>query len=1089
MREVQDWLADIGLTKLAEVFADNDIGMDVLPELSEADLKDLGLSLGDRKRVLAAIRKLGEPDPEAAATPAGARRQVTILFADLSGFTRLSEELDAEEVHAMLQRFFAKVDETVRAFGGSVDKHIGDAVMAVFGAPVAHSDDPARAVRCALEIHERLAAFEPPRQSHIGIASGQVVAGETGSSTFAEYTVTGPSVNLASRLQDLAKGGETFVSDQVKRAVETVVSSEAVGEVAVKGVEEPVTVWRVIALADAQPPAANRVFVGRGRELDRLRGLIADCLARKSGRVALLRGDPGIGKTRLADRFQAMAEVEGFATHSALVLDFGAGKGRDAIPWLVRSLLAIRPDSDKEARGAALDEARRAGLVRAEDRLHFNALLDLPQPPELRQIDEAMDSRTRARGRREALVRLVIGTARLAPVFLRIEDIHWADKELLGQLAALAAAAEAVPLLIAMTSRIEGDPIVSAWRGQIGSCPITTLDLGPLSEEDALGLARSYMEADSAFMRGCIERAAGNPLFLDQLLQMADERTKDTIPGSVQSIVQSRMDRLDGTARQALEAAAVLGQRFSRDALAAMLNLPSYDGAALLEHRLVKHEGDGFLFVHALVRDGVYATLLRERRRDLHGRAAAWFDGRDPGLHAQHLEGAADPKAQSAYLAAARSDAERHLLEPALKLIEAGLALVGPTETRFHLICLKGEVLRSLADSTASIDCYREASTLAETSEQQALSLIGTAEGMRILDRFDEAFAALDRAADCAEQAGRTDLVAKIWSMRGNLCFPLGRTDDCLAAHSKALTLARSANAVAAEVQALGGLGDANYAKGRLPLSRQHFARCVAMARQQGLGRIDVANAPMLAWTTLLSGDYASGESLSIAARDRALAAGADRAAIIAYNALATLELDRGNIDEGVAHAAEIVRLSEHIGSGRFASYGLNLLAQARLSQGDHDEARRYADKAWAEAERSAVGFCGPWILAVQARLARKRDDADDALRRGEEILAGGAIAHNHFFYRREAMECAIEWRAWAELERHASAFEAYLGNHATPWSAYFLGRARLVAREAQGSLDAAGERQRQDLLAYARKEGLTPSARAISEGRPGAPA
>ncbi len=1088
MREVTDWLEGLGLEKLAEVFAANDIDMDVLPEITEADLKDLGLSLGDRKRVLAAIRRLGTPDEQPAAAPAGARRQVTILFADLSGFTRLSEQLDAEEVHGLLQRFFAEADDAVRAFGGTIDKHIGDAVMAVFGAPVAHSDDPERAVRCALEIHGRLAAFDPPRQSHIGIASGQVVAGETGSSSFAEYTVTGPSVNLAARLQDMAKGGETLVSDQVKRAAERIVASEAVGEVAVKGIDRPIAVWRVLALADAGPAAASRAFVGRNRELVQLQGLIEACLTQRSGQLALLRGEPGIGKTRLTDRFQAMAEEAGFAAHSALVLDFGAGKGREAMPWLVRSLLSIPPGSSKDVRRAALSEACRSGLVREADRLHFNALLDLPQPSELRRLDEAMDSRTRSLGRSAALVRLTIGTAELGPLFLRIEDVHWADRELLEQLAALANAAAAVPLLIALTSRIEGDPIDSAWRSLIGSCPITTLDLAPLSAEDAFSLARSYIQADSEFMRGCIERAAGNPLFLDQLLQMADESAKEKIPGSVQSIVQSRMDRLDPEARTALEAAAVLGQRFAGDALAAMLEQTSYDCAALIEHRLVRPEGDGFLFAHALVREGVYATLLRDRRQDLHGRAAAWFQRRDTGLFAQHLEGAADPRAQAAYLAAAQAEAERHRLDAALRLIEAGLTLPGTEQAPFELTCLKGEVLRLLADSEGSIDCYQAAKALAESPEQEATACIGLAAGMRILDRFDQAFAQLDRAATLAEQAGRQAMLAEIWSMRGNLYFPLGRTDDCLSAHTKALGLAREAGATAAEVQAQGGLGDANYAKGRLPLARQHFANCVAIARQEGLGRIDVANAPMLAWTTLLTGDYAAGESLAEAARDQAIAAGGDRAAIIAYNALATLELDRGKVEQGIGYSDEIVRLSERLGSGRFASYGLNLLSQAKLMLAQHEEAVGYVERAWAEAERSAVGFCGPWILAVQARLARDRKEAGAALKRGEDILVAGAIAHNHFFYRREAMEVAVEWRDWQELERQALAFEAYLGSHRTSWTDYFIGRARLIAQRAQGGLDAAARLRQQHLLAYARTQGLAPSAQAISEEPPPAP-
>ncbi len=1081
MSRIRAWLEEQGLGKHAELFEANDLDTDVLAELEEADLKDLGLSLGDRKRVMAALRAWKQP--EAAAPPpsqVAARRQVTVLFADLTGFTSLSNRLDAEELHALLQRFFAEVDEAVRSFGGSIDKHIGDAVMAVFGAPVAHSDDPERAVRCALEIHARLAVFHPPQQSHIGIASGQVVASQTGSSAFTEYTVTGASVNLAARLQDLAQAGETLVSEEVKRAAGRILEAEPAGALTVKGIERPVNAWRVTGLAAG--PAEERPFVGRERESAQLENLLRVCREERLGQVAVLRGDPGIGKTRLGDHLGALAESAGFQTHKALVLDFGAAKGREALPALLRSLLGLAPGSAAETRSKAIAGALEQGLAVAEDRVHLFSLLDLPLPAELVGLAQAMQAETRTRGQARALSRLIVARAAESPLFLRVEDLHWAEPELLDQLARIAADSAAAPVFLLFSTRIQGDPLDAAWRSLLDTTPITTLDLGPLAQAAALALARSYKVAEESFTKDCIERAAGNPLFLDQLLQMVGESVQNGIPGSVQSIVQSRMDRLQPAERAALEAASVLGQRFAGEALAGLLDRdPAAVSRPLLAQGLIKPEGDGFLFAHALVRDGVYATLLQDRRRDLHGRAAVFFREREPALHARHLRGAEDPAAAAAFLEAARESAREHRLEAARRLIDEGLALPKTRELHFALTVEKSEILRNLGDSEASLLCYAEAMALAEAARERAVCHLGQAAAMRILDRFEAAFEELEKAEALIDPLADGVLLAELWSLRGNLLFPLGRPDDCLAAHTRALALARKVGAAEAEVRALGGLGDANYAKGRLAEARQHFADCVEKARAQGLGQIEVVNAPMLAWSSLMVGDYVSGVAEAGTAYDQATAAGNDRAAIIALNGLATSSIDRADFDKAQFYCTQIVRLSDRLQSGRFRSYGLNMLSEVAFLRDDPDEARRLSDLAWAEAQASAISFCGPWIMGMRARLHRDPSLARQDLEHGAEILAAGSVAHNHFFYYRHALEFAVEKRDWAEVERQATAFERYLGAYETPWSDFYLSRARLLSALDQGEEGAALEAERERLQAIAGREGLAIWARALA--------
>ena len=355
--DVEEWLKGLGLGQYSAAFVENDIDFTVLGKLTDADLKELGVnSLGHRKRLLAAIAERDVMVPpssgHADGSPAGERRQVTILFADLCGFTAISQSLDPEEVRELVGRYTALVDGIVVGYGGTVDKHIGDAVMALFGAPRAHDDDPIRAARAALDIHEALGRMSVttarPLQAHVGIASGEVVAGILGRADANDYTVLGNSVNLAARLVAAAGPGQTLLSDGVYRALSGRGVCDALGEIQLKGFEAPIRAWRLRGLSGEPLAATRSSFVGREAELEQFKSILSACLGRRSGQVVYVRGEAGIGKTRLVEEMRRFAEVAGFVTHRGLVLDFGVGKGQDPIRALLLSLLGLTPSSEAE---------------------------------------------------------------------------------------------------------------------------------------------------------------------------------------------------------------------------------------------------------------------------------------------------------------------------------------------------------------------------------------------------------------------------------------------------------------------------------------------------------------------------------------------------------------------------------------------------------------------------------------------------------------------------------------------------------------------------------------------------------------------
>ncbi|MGH6920414.1 MAG: adenylate/guanylate cyclase domain-containing protein, partial [Geminicoccaceae bacterium] len=456
-----------------------------------------------------------------------------------------------------------------------------------------------------------------------------------------------------------------------------------------------------------------------------------------------------------------------------------------------------------------------------------------------------MDNRGRNRGKSKTVVGLVERTAQRRPLMLVVEDVHWADLLTLQHLARLTEAVTDSAALLVMTSRLEGDPLDQAWRSETGGSPLTTIDLGPLRRQEAELLADAYIDRGQDLAKRCVERAAGNPLFLEQLLRYAEDNVPAGIPGSVQNLVQARMDRLSPPDKMALQAASIFGQRFSLEALRFVIERLDYSCAEPVAHFLVRPRGGGFLFAHALIRDGVYDSLLKRRRRELHRRAADWFAERDAVLHAEHLDRAEAPEAPRAYLDAARAQAGEHRYERARQLVERGLALAADPADVFALMCFKGDILHHLGSMPEAKSAYETALQRASDERARCQAWLGLAAVKRILDDFDGAFADLDRAEAGAAKLDLTAERARIHFLRGSLYFPKGEIDRCLAEHQQGLEFARAAGSAELEAAALGGLGDAEYVRGRMISAFERFDRCISVCRQHGFGWIEVTHLAM----------------------------------------------------------------------------------------------------------------------------------------------------------------------------------------------------------------------------------------------------
>ncbi|MGQ0662214.1 MAG: adenylate/guanylate cyclase domain-containing protein [Pseudomonadota bacterium] len=1007
--------------------------------------------------------------PPVTAPPAaeGERRQVTILFADLSGFTKLSSQQGAEETHRLLSRFFETVDGIVVAYGGTIDKHVGDAVMALFGAPEAHGNDPERAVRAAAEAHKALEALSGelnlPLKAHIGIASGQVVASGLGSERHREYTVLGDSVNLAARLVELAPAGETLVSDPVYRAVSGLVDADEVAGQHIKGWDRTVKVWRLKALRKEAQARRTR-FVGRRTELRQFRGILDAYRETGAGQAVYVRGEAGIGKSRLVEEFAALAAEQGFLCHTGLVLDFGVGRGRDAIRGVVRGLLDLPYGTNKKVRARTAEQAVAVGLIERDRLVFLRDLLDVSQDKEMRAIYDAMDNDTRNRGKEDCVATLLARLSERRPLMIAIEDVHWADPLTRGHLARMTQAAAECRVLVVMTSRLEGEPLDRAWRQAAGRTALTTVDLAPLREDEALALAGDFVDATDRFARNCIRRAEGNPMFLEQLLRGAEAAEEEDVPGSIQSIVLSRVDRLSPADKLALQAAAVLGQRFALEVLRVLIDGKTYECDGLVEHYLVRPIGGEYLFAHALIWESVYGSLLRARRQALHRRAAEWFATRDPALWAEHLDRAGDPAAAGAYREAARAQMETFQYERALQLAARGLELGREGADRYGLLMLRGECLREMGRPADSIAVTREALAAAATDAERCRAWIGLAAGMRVTDAYDEALGMLDRA-EAAAKAERLDReLSQVHYYRGNLYFPLGNIEGCLEQHRLALEYAERAGSPEDQARALSGLGDAYYARGRMITSLDYFRRCIALCREFGYGRIEVGSQYMVAWNRLYMNEVEGALADCLEAIRSAERVGHQRAEMLARLAAIRILVEKDDVEAAKPHCERGLELAASLGASRFKPFLLIYLARIELMRSGHrPETTAMMEEALEVSRKTGIGFVGAWVCGTLALVSDDPAKAAAALAEGEKILAAGCVGHNYFAFYRDAMEVALRNGAFDEVVRYAAALIEYSRPEPLPWAEFVAARGKALAAHVRGTRD---EKTRASLLA-----------------------
>jgi len=929
---------------------------------------------------------------------------VTILFSDVTGSTTLGEQLDPESLRAVMARYFDLARAVVERHGGSVEKFIGDAVMAVFGIPVLHEDDALRAVRAAADLRSGLTAVNDGLERdygttlalRIGVNTGEVVTGTE------ERLATGDAVNVSARLEQAAQPGEILLGAETLALVRDAVTVEATEPLELKGKSAPVTAYRLVGVhSSVRPRSASGEMVGRQRELDRLNGVLAQAVADRSCQLFTVLGAAGVGKSRLVHEF--LGSLDDATVVRGTCLSYGEGITYFPVVEIAKQLLGA--DHDRRLAELGIDPATTAAI---------HALLgDASVTSSVEEIAWA-------------LRRLLETVSAGAPLVAVLDDIHWGEDVFLDLVDHIADLSRDAPILVLCMARPELLDRRPSWGG--GKLNATTVLLEPLGAEDADSLVNVLLDgapADEALRARILDAAEGNPLFVEEMVGLLrDSPGGDvTVPPTIQALLAARIDQLDPEERVVLERGSVEGRVFHRGAVQALSPGTTALAApltALVRRELLRPDRpqfpgeDAFRFRHLLIRDAAYDALPKTTRAELHERFATWIAERGPDLveldeiAGYHLEQAyryrvelgpggdlalglagraAERLAAAGMKAIARGD-----MRASTNLLTRAAELYPPDDPRrFALLTPLGRALHDTGEWDRATAILSEAVAFGRRTGDRRL-VADASVALTHLRLFTDAMATHGEVRDELSESvaiygelGDEGGLARATGLTGQLSFWAGDATAAIEELERSARHARKAGDRMQETQSLGYVLIASV-YGPEPVTRA-IERCEELRQGVSDYKLEATILRCQGKLEAMRGNVDDGHALLAEATARVASLGlAITAAGIQAEAgeIALMLGDAAAAESAIRAAAEMIeRIGNH---GHYVTMAPRL-ADALVAQGRYDEAdelvRKIVDWAMDDDLDPQIGW-----RRVRAKLLAHRGTTDEA-----ESLARNAVA------------------------------------------------------------------------------------------------
>jgi class 3 adenylate cyclase/predicted ATPase len=1029
---IASWLVGLGMSEYAERFAENDIDFTILPELSDQDLKEIGIaSLGHRRKILRAIAELGnaiavlpkapplpampapspiqaaEPGPKPASAESDAqRRYVTVLFCDLVGSTGIAAQLDAEEWRDLVSAYLDAASAAVAEMGGHVAKKLGDGLMALFGYPVAYENDAERAARTAMAIQRALAELNrgnggrgrPELIARIGLDTGPAVVDATGE-------IYGDVANVVARVQALAEAGAVLVTSRVQRQIAGLFVAEDHGTHTLKGVLEPTALFRLVRASGGGRRSGQRnltPLIGRDEEMTMLMRRWSRA-QQGDGQFVMIVGEPGLGKSRLIQEFHARL----------------ADTPHTWVEWSCSQLLQNTPlhpiaewghqrfggpEVPAERRLAELKNSlAQVRLDPAENLPLLASLIGIPLPKERTPDVPPEELRRRQLA---ALTNWVMAGAKAQPEVLVFEDLHWGDPTTLDVLCAIAEQGELAPLYIVATTRPEFRP---PWRMRSHHSTISLAPLGRARVRDMVAEISGPHALAKDVVEDVAARTGGVPLFIEEVTRLLLERGEQSgiqaIPPTLQQSLMARLDRL-GPAREVAQLGSVIGRGFSYSLLRAVAGIEDAALRAALEKladaNIVLVQGlppdSDYRFKHALIQDAAYENLLKSRRQVLHRRVAEILRQRfadtaaaEPEVLAHHFTQAGMSDAafewwgkagEQALRRSAFQEAIAHLGK-ALKTADSAAlaAIVGPTSTSMRRRQLDLQV--SLGNALIATRGYSAPETQAAFAKAREL-----ASGIENpAERFATYYGLFIGGLVRGELAVSREIAQKF----------LEETAD---------QPGSGEFGIAHRIAGLAHFFAANFVD-----ARQHFETALSafdperdrdFAFRFGQDPI-VATKVYLGYTLWLLGDVDRGRRLVDEAVERASSTGHVQTIAYVHIQAATFEMSRRNAERARAHANRGLTLAKEHGLNLWLAYAAAERGWADYRMGDRDAGVAGLREGLAQLRAQKIRMYLPflWSLSAEVEADLGGIDAglsmiDAAIAEANEIGERGHDAESH---------------------------------------------------------------------------------------------